>query len=266
MKHRTIICLAALLVLCFLRAGYAGPYYAGFRSTANLGQLVTDDGWADWGGFKLTFSAELKSDTLKYWKYTYTFSNANGSPLDPKIEKFLKLQVSDPNLTAGEWYRLESLNGSVLTPVDDAGFHLWDTPVSYPYYDLGYYIKIGGNEGPITGQLADGRVTILSSQAPMWGSFYARGGYTNTPQGPAEAVNRGFLNGVFPSPSGVMLGSVGSAPPFDPEDLDQDINGANVKYWILVPDTISVPESGSTFLFLAIALIPIAASYRWWRN
>jgi len=63
-----------------------------------------------------------------------------------------------------------------------------------------------------------------------------------------------------------MLGSVGSAPPFDPEDLDQDINGANVKYWILVPDTISVPESGSTFLFLAIALIPIAASYRWWRN
>ncbi|MBN1570908.1 MAG: hypothetical protein JXA73_23910 [Acidobacteria bacterium] len=256
MKYLRIICTAALLISCFLPAAYAGYYFEGVRSTNNADQLVTDDAWAGaYGGFQISFSAEYIS-TGNYWKYTYEFNDADTTALKPVISKFFKLQVSSVN---DAWYRLE--NGTQLTVLTDAGFHLWDAPASDPVYSLGTYIKIDD-----LGELSDGIVTILSSQAPMWGSFYARGGYIPyyTNYGPAEAVNRGFNDGEFPAPSGTMLSSVGSAPAFDP---NQDMNSADFKYWILVPDTkTTVPEGGSTLLFLAIAIIPIALSCRLWRS
>lgn len=108
-----------------------------------------------------------------------------------------------------------------------------------------------------TNALADGRITIVSSQAPMWGSFYIRGDALN--DNSSEVVNRGFNGGVFPMPTntGSLFASVGGAPLFDLYALNH-MNDASYRYWIPVPDSntsvVPIPSAllhlGSGFLGL----------------
>ena len=95
---------------------------------------------------------------------------------------------------------------------------------------------------------------MLSRRSPAREEFhrYGLGG------GPAEAVNRGFNNGVFPTPSGETFSSVGGRPAFD---ALQDPNASSLKYWILVPDTFTIPEP-TTFLLMLPAMVASLAYCR----
>src|SRR3972149_2782430 len=243
----------------------ATPIFTGTRSTASTDQIIADDEWKPTsGGFKVTFTVEW---TGSYWSYDYVFRNKNGDPLDPAITRFLKLQVSD---VSGSWYKLISdghtagYSTGQLIPLTPAllSFHLWDAPASDPSYSL-YSIYIGDNNDSSPDELSDGHVTILSSQGPKWGSFYARDGdpygqYT----GPAEAINRGFNGGDFPHPAG---GPDYTGPLYPPSfDPDGNMNGSAVKPWILVPDTfVLVPEPSTVVLLSSLALFILFCQCRW---
>jgi hypothetical protein len=256
----SVFAVLALAVWGSAPTACAEHIYSGVRSTANADQVVTDDEWSTAkGGFTVTFAVEW---TGSAWKYDYTFADADGSSLEPPITRFLKLEVSD---VSGAWYKYVS-DGH--TPGYCAGaevpvtpsvhtFHLWDAPESAPAYSL-CSLFIGDDNDADRDELADGRITILSSQGPKWGSFYARDGDPyGCYDGPAEAVNRGFNGGVFAKPGGGTYSAVGSPPVFDP---NQNMNGADVKHWILVPDTQGggdVPEPGMLVLVGWVALAAV---------
>jgi len=241
----------AIIVICVVLTSTAQAAYIGTRSTETPGALVvSDDEWSvAKGGFKIDFSVEW---TGTLWLYTYTFSDSDGSLLDPTITRFLKLQISE-GIPGATYSYISDYNGEIvpLTPMA-VSFHLWDAPASDPLYDM-YCIKIGDDKDQGHDELSDCILTILSSQGPMWGNFYARNGdpYPGY-DGPAEALNRGFNEGLFPDPiTGDMLSSVGTPPTFNPY---QNMNGQDVNYWILVPDTY-IPEPATLFLFAAGALL-----------
>lgn len=241
----------AIVVICVALTSTAQAAYIGTRSTDTPGALVvSDDEWSvPKGGFKIDFSVEW---TGSLWSYTYTFSDADGTPLDPTISRFLKIEVSE-GITGATYAYISDCGGEIvpLTPMA-VSFHLWDAPASDPSYDM-YCLMIGDNDDQQYDELSDCVITILSSQGPMWGNFYARDGdpYAGY-DGPAEALNRGFNEGLFPDPiTGEMLSSVGVPPAFDPY---QNMNGMDVNYWILVPDTY-IPEPATLLLFAAGALL-----------
>ncbi len=209
------VVLTTLAVFALATVARATPTYSGSRSTSSPGQLVTDDDWStSHGGFKITFSVDWNGS---YWTYDYHFYDANGSDLDPHISRFLKLQVSD---VEGAWFKLVSdghtpgySSGDLidLEPFD-ISFHLWDAPVEDPTYGF-FGLFIGDDNDNTTDELSDSHVTFVSSQGPMWGSFYARDGDASGEGGvgPAEAVNRGIDGGDIPSPGGGTLSSVARA-------------------------------------------------------
>ncbi len=235
MKSTVVSCLAvAVFTLLSTATVVSADMYSGTRSTAYSGQLVTDDAWTastkrytDPSGFRITFSAEQTGDL---WYYTYTFKDQDGSPLDPSITRFFKLQVSS---VAGATYGyISDATGNVvsLTP-EYGGFHLWDAPASDPSYYMNFIMYGDDRDSTGAGELADGRITIVSSQAPMWGSFYARGS-----DGPSEATNQGFLDSaVWDSGLGGYTVSSGFA-----FDSMLSCNDPSVLAWILVPDTMTV--------------------------
>ncbi len=173
----------------------ATPTYSGSRSTSSPGQLVTDDGWStSHGGFKIDFAVDWNGS---YWTYDYHFYDADGSDLDPHISRFLKLQVSD---VEGAWFKLVSdghtpgySSGDLIDLVPfDISFHLWDAPPEDPTYGF-FGLFLGDDNDNTTDELSDSHVTFISSQGPMWGSFYGRDGELRRGwRGPAEAVNRGI--------------------------------------------------------------------------
>ncbi len=208
----------------------AGPTYVGTRSTANLAQLVADDGWSvSNGGFRMTFSVYQRADSK--WSYTYTFTNADGSSLNPLITRFIKLEVS--NVPSAYYAYIDNTGTEVsLSPIIHNGFHLWDAAASAPYYYLNI-VKYGDDlDSTGAGELSDGIIEFVSTQAPMWGSFYVRGTYGpgGSAAGPSEATNVGFANSL-------------TAPAFDPQNM-------NVNGWILVPDTTTtiIPAPGAILL------------------
>jgi hypothetical protein len=262
-KRSLVVSVGLLLVLGTVRTSSAA--YTGTRTTT-AGQLVADDEWGGGakGGFKITFSVE-RTDSL--WSYTYHFNDADGAPLDPTMTRFFKLQVSN---VPGAYYAYVSDGTTAgvgdrvaLTPMVHDGFHLWDAPASDPSYYLDC-VKMGRPDGasPADGltEMSDGAITILSSQGPMWGSFYARGGDPYLPyEGPAEVVNRGFNGGSFADPSGGTYSSVGTAPAFDPS---RNMNGSDVQYWILTPDTYSVPVPAPAAIVLGAIGVALAGWIR----
>jgi hypothetical protein len=244
---------AALIALAIWAAFWhaastAAAAFVGSRSTTT-GAIISDNGWSSKnGGFRIDFTV---TEVGPLWQYDYVFKDADGSGLDPNITRFLKLEVSQ-NVPAAQHWLISDGTGPtnpgdllLLAPAL-VTFHLWDAPASDPSYPL-YSIFVGDDNDGVADQLSDDRVSILSTQGPMWGSFYVRDGHTES-SAPAEAVNRGFNNGVFPNPSGGTFSSVGGRPAFDPL---QDPNATALKHWILVPDTFTtteIPEPASVVL------------------
>ena len=264
MKNLARIFVASFMIICFLQNGHAAFYYSDTRSTS-AGELVSDDAWA--GGAQVTFTVQQRTDGK--WSYTYTFTDLQGRPL--QNAQFLKIEAS--NVAGANYYYASGSNSRPLTLItQDPGFHLWDTSSQNAARDTNHYmaagsayashLRVGGNadearaSAEIANQvreLSDGSITIISSQAPMWGSFYLRGP-SGSSNGPPELLNRGFNGGVFQTVGATLVvipgscdrygrncqytyssyyGSVGSAPVLDPNDLDDP----NARYWILVPDS-----------------------------
>jgi hypothetical protein len=269
-----------VLVFFFVQTGFA-DIYSGTRSTSVSGQLQSDDAWdTSHGGFQVTYSVtEVTNPSLKAqgynWQYTYTFRNASGdtSTLSPAITKFLKIEVS--NVSGSKFAYISDGSttgysaGSVvaLAPINDIGFHIWDAPADAPYYDM-YHIKIGTTNDTAP-ELNDNTVTILSSQAPKWGSFYARGtSNAEGTSGPAEALNQGFLTSMSGLKTGVRSDGTtyeyyeydpSKAPAFSPLNLENPA----AKAFILVPDssTTITPIPAAAWL-LGSGLIGLAGLRR----
>jgi hypothetical protein len=240
----------ALVTASLMCSSAQATTLVGTRSTST-GAIVSDDGWSSaHGGFRVDFTVQSVGSL---WQYDYVFKDADGSSLDPSISRFIKLEVS--NTVSHATFQLISDGHTpghsagdlvTLTPAD-LTFHLWDAPATDPTFML-HSVFVGDDNDNQSDELSDGHITLLSSQGPMWGGFYARGANEGT--GPAEATNRGLNGGVFPNPLGGTFSQVngGLRPAFDPL---QDPNAASRKDWILVPDTFSIqrtPEPSSLVL------------------
>lgn len=252
-----LICAATVFATTGSFANLASAAFIGTRSTTN-GGIIADDDWSIGnGGFRVDFTV---TQVGPLWEYDYVFKDADGSGLDPSISRFIKLEVSQN--VPGAVHQLISDGtpphnpGDLITLTPSLySFHLWDAPASDPSYDL-YSIFVGDDNDNLADELSDDHITFLSTQGPMWGSFYVRDG--NSGNGPAEAINRGFNDGVFPKPGGGTFSSVGGRPEFDPL---QDPNALSLKNWILVPDTYNtntVPEP-TTFVLILPALVAALA-------
>ncbi len=246
-----------VLLFGWQSASIAFADFIGTRSTST-GGIIADDGWSIGnGGFRIDFSV---SQVGPLWRYDYVFKDANGTGLDPNITRFIKLEVSQ-NVPSAV-HQLISDGSGVHNPGDlitltpqAYSFHLWDAPASDPSYDL-FSVFVGDDNDNLADELSDDHISFLSTQGPMWGSFYVRDGHDESTS-PAEAINRGFNGGVFPNPLGGTFSQVngGNRPTFNSL---QDPNTASLNSWILVPDTfttVNVPEPTSFVLILPALVV-----------
>lgn len=244
-----------LVILCFMQATSAEASYSGTR-TYSSGQLMADDEWAN-GWTSMSFNVTQLEDD--YWQYDYTFTYYGYSSYSDPMN-FLKLQVSE-NVPGAEYYYIDEITKSriSLTPSIEY-FHLWDADAEDPCFYL-YCLYIGPDTNTQS-QLDDARgttnITFVSTQAPMWGSFYARGPHNDPP----EMTNTGFPNsfGTTTHYEGSILVydyTGPSAPTFN-----GSTTGAEYNSWILVPDTVTTTPEPTTLLLLGLGLIGLAGVRR----
>lgn len=159
------ILLITMVVLVMAAHGWATPILVdssnliGLRSTPISLGLVASDGWTqENGGFKISWNISQVGDD---WSYSYTFTKTDGSQLTKNVSHWI-LEVS-PIITA------ENVYGYIFnTNFTLEGPEIWTESQSNPYMPEEIYgIKLD------TGLTI---YTFMSTQAPIWGDFYAKDG------------------------------------------------------------------------------------------
>ncbi|HUE70722.1 MAG TPA: SdrD B-like domain-containing protein, partial [Pirellulaceae bacterium] len=205
-----------------LAVAVTGNDLVDFRSTASNGGLVATDGWTEAnGGFKIAWNIFFSNDAQK-WSYTYTFTDGDGTSLDPDQSHWL-LEVSE-SITAD----------NVDAIITDANFTFTDPqvwtkdPKPDPTGSPGannanpllpadiYAIKVNNSTSSVNGTFQ-----FLSTRIPVWGDFYGK---------------NGSHDGIVGTVWNVGIGT-------DPTTADTDFTD-----WIPTPDTIEPgTKSGTKF-------------------
>jgi hypothetical protein len=162
--------------------------------TSSSGQIFATEGWDSTGnnGFQLTWSINYDASRDFDWCYSYTISGigANNPDLSKGLSHWL-MQVSD-GVTQSAFSLTPNLNNAD-GPVGQEG------PKTYAPSDPGnsnpslpgaiFAIKFPGDSSD-----AADTYTFYSTQAPVWGDFYAKDGRTGTGQNQVDvlAYNKGF--------------------------------------------------------------------------
>ncbi|MEW6413387.1 MAG: PEP-CTERM sorting domain-containing protein [Candidatus Zixiibacteriota bacterium] len=195
---RILLTLAVLIALAPLSAfGFAG-----MLSTDNGGLTGT----GDWGqNFMISWDVTQQAD--QSWFYQYTMTTLAGAPLYDNEVSHLTLEIS-PNVPSSRFWGF-SMDGG------DVEFGSYDGITNSMKLDWG---------------LEDGATTysFYSWQAPVWGDFYAKDGFSQTYDEFNTIRNTGFYNADH-----LLAAADGS-----------------VDFKILRPDTeTAIPEPGTLLLF-----------------
>ena len=206
-----------------------GSDLIGSRTTPDASGVVAADGWAAAsGGFMLGWNI---SNVAGIWNYSYQIRNADGTvPTEPNLSHII-LEVSsiinDDNLARYLWdFNVSPASG------DPQGYTTGGSNPNMPAAGI-YGIKFDNpdNVEPYLGY----NISFKSTQAPIWGDFYAKDGKHDAVW--ATAWNTGF--GTDPTSTTTSF-------------VD----------WIPTPDTVQVPEPGILILLgLAMSAVGIASRY-----
>jgi hypothetical protein len=181
--------------------------WTGSRSTPDASGEHGITGTGSWsqdnGGFEISWTiVSPQQSSSGYWEYTYTISDVDGSPLNPDFN-LLILEVS-PIITE------DNVHGIIpYTSIPFSGPQLWQPP----RYPLLYGISTGGWDPWV----------FTSTQAPVWGDFYAEDGVSvtaynsdiGTDPGSTTTVFTGWIpvpdsgGGQIPEPSSLLLLTLG---------------------------------------------------------
>ena len=213
MAKRVIFIAAILLLLPFLThaAISVGPGDLVGSRNASSGVIGNNDWSVALGGFEISWEIVNMGS---YWSYMYTFTDQNGSQIDPDVSHWL-LEVS-PTITQA------NVNSAIYdTNFTLEGPQIWNKDPAFPGST-----NPGSNKGNpnlpvdfygIKLDTSQATYTFKSTQDPIWGDFYVKDGQ----QPVATAYNAGI--GMDPA--------------------------ADFTNWIPVPDTTVIPIPGAVWLF-----------------
>ena len=147
-------------------------YLQGYASTPDTSGVVATDGWTDAnGGFRISWDVSYDGSV---WNYAYAITDDPTGQLNPELSHVI-IEIS-PSVT--------SLDGVIF----DANFAQAELALYEPGQPSNPNLP-----GDLYGFKVDGHhvLTFSSTQAPVWGDFYAKDG---RPQGDvwATAWNTGF--------------------------------------------------------------------------
>ena len=232
MRSKVAFLIAALMLVPLLATAgiIVGPAnYDGSRSTGDGPPLTVTaaDGWSGSGnaGFQIAWHIEEVTDG---WSYSYTISGEGGSDLGKALSHWI-LEVSEGvDLNLGG------------DPVSDGPklFEPSDSSGDQPDMPGNLY----GIKWNTTGEPAIFTTTFTSSQAPIWGDFYAKDGRQGGP-GPDKDI--------FATAWNIGFGT-------EPTAADAPFTN-----WIPTPDTVTViPEPRSVVAIAAIGVLGLVGLVR----
>lgn len=204
--RRCLLIAAAVVVVSVPMSASAGPIlvgsddWVGSRTTPDPSGVVGAGGWDDSNaGFEIAWNiVDASSSDSGNWEYEYSFANADGSqPLDPELSHWL-LEVSEA-ITPD----------NVDSVIFDTNFDPFEGPKSWSGEDPGNP-NLPAEIHALKLDTAQTTYTFESTQAPVWGDFYAKDGK----QG-----------GVDVTAWNTEIGT-------DPDETTSDFTG-----WIPTPDT-----------------------------
>jgi hypothetical protein len=175
----------------------------GSRSTETGNGIVASGGWA--GDFKISWVITPVGDN---WSYSYTFSTLLGADLTPAVSHFI-LELSQD---AGMANNFSEHVWNMLVDGNTLGF---EGPKLFTKNDGSPNLPAPGIWG-VKFEESGVTFTFISSRAPVWGDFYAKGGTDseawNTGIGlpPTEGTKGNFIprpNSLtrVPEPSTLLL-------------------------------------------------------------